>query len=125
MIIPRPHYIETPDGFGATAHAHAPWPDVDTGTVWLMAEARVRGRREAARIWRPLAIAALVVGIAIGFATGRASAETIDGAAIRVIDGDTVALPCASERGIYPGCAERIRLDAIDAPALDVIPIED
>lgn len=57
----------------------------------------------------------IVAGIAIGWSIG-ASAETIDGASIRVIDGDTVALPCDPVRGIYPGCAEKIRLEAIDAP---------
>lgn len=44
-----------------------------------------------------------------------ASAETLDGARIVVIDGDTVALPCAAPA---PGCAERLRLPAIDAPEL-------
>lgn len=37
-------------------------------------------------------------------------AETIDGRAIIVIDGDTVALPAG------PGRSERLRLHAIDAP---------
>lgn len=45
-----------------------------------------------------------------------ASAETIDGDRIRIIDGDTVALPCDPTKGIYPGCAERVRLVGIDAP---------
>jgi hypothetical protein len=43
-----------------------------------------------------------------------ASAETIDGNRIVVIDGDTVALPCTKPE---PGCAERVRLVDIDAPA--------
>ena len=42
-----------------------------------------------------------------------AAAETIPGARIIVIDGDTIALPCARPR---PDCAERIRLIEIDAP---------
>jgi endonuclease YncB( thermonuclease family) len=42
-----------------------------------------------------------------------AQAEIIDGKRIIVIDGDTVALPCAVP---FPGCAEKIRLTAIDAP---------
>lgn len=45
-----------------------------------------------------------------------AHGETIDGDRIAVIDGDTIALPCDPVRGIYPGCAERIRLVGIDAP---------
>lgn len=44
-----------------------------------------------------------------------AAAETLDGARIIVIDGDTVALPCAAPAR---GCAERLRLHAIDAPEL-------
>lgn len=46
----------------------------------------------------------------------QARAETIDGARIIILDGDTVALPCDPARGIYPGCAEKIRLEGIDAP---------
>lgn len=42
-----------------------------------------------------------------------AHAETIDGNRIIVIDGDTVALPCAVPAR---GCSEKIRLYAIDAP---------
>lgn len=49
-------------------------------------------------------------------AIGRASAETVDGDRITIIDGDTIALPCDPARGIYPGCAERLRLVGIDAP---------
>lgn len=52
----------------------------------------------------------------LGFAVGRASAETLDGDRITIVDGDTVALPCDPARGLYPGCAERIRLEGIDAP---------
>ena len=44
---------------------------------------------------------------------GPAGAETIDGDKIIIIDGDTVALPCVRPG---PGCSERIRLTAIDAP---------
>jgi len=43
-------------------------------------------------------------------------AETIDGDRIHIVDGDTVALPCDPAKGIYPGCAERVRLVGIDAP---------
>jgi len=42
-----------------------------------------------------------------------ASAETVDGSRIIVLDGDTVALPCSSPA---PGCAEKIRFVDIDAP---------
>lgn len=42
-------------------------------------------------------------------------AEIIDGSRIFVIDGDTVALPCAAPA---PGCSEKIRLYAIDAPEM-------
>lgn len=46
-------------------------------------------------------------------AIGATHAETIDGRRIFVLDGDTVALPCSAPA---PGCAEKIRLLAIDAP---------
>lgn len=47
-------------------------------------------------------------------ATGVAApAETLDGRRIFVLDGDTVALPCSVPAR---GCAEKIRLRAIDAP---------
>lgn len=55
-----------------------------------------------------LVVASLLVGSA-----GRAGAETLDGKRIIIIDGDTVALPCEH---LAPGCAEKIRLTAIDAP---------
>jgi len=42
-----------------------------------------------------------------------AAAETVDGNRIIVLDGDTVALPCARPAR---GCAEKLRLYAIDAP---------
>lgn len=65
----------------------------------------------------------ILLVLAIGTATGlgivfetSAGPETIDGDRIRIIDGDTVALPCDPARGIYPGCSERIRLVGIDAP---------
>ena len=41
------------------------------------------------------------------------SAETLDGARIVVIDGDTVAMPCTVPGA---GCSERVRLYNIDAP---------
>lgn len=59
---------------------------------------------------------ACIAAAAIGFIVGRAQAETVDGDRITIIDGDTVALPCDPAKGIYPGCAERIRLVGIDAP---------
>lgn len=62
---------------------------------------------------------ATAVGAAIGLGivfVARSHAETIDGDRIRIVDGDTVALPCDPARGIYPGCAERVRLVGIDAP---------
>lgn len=54
-------------------------------------------------------------GLLIGllFAAQPAHAETIDGNRITIIDGDTVALPCAVPAR---GCSEKIRLYAIDAP---------
>lgn len=55
-------------------------------------------------------LAALMLALA-----APAQAETLDGARIIVIDGDTIALPCARPA---PGCAERVRLYAIDAPEL-------
>lgn len=51
-------------------------------------------------------LAALVAPLPVG-------AETIDGNRIIVIDGDTVALPCAVAAR---GCAEKIRLIDIDTP---------
>jgi endonuclease YncB( thermonuclease family) len=42
-----------------------------------------------------------------------AHAEFHDGNRIIILDGDTVALPCASPS---PGCAEKIRFIDIDAP---------
>lgn len=41
-----------------------------------------------------------------------ANAETIDGAAVRVIDGDTIDIPCEAPAI----CRERIRLAWIDTP---------
>ena len=40
-------------------------------------------------------------------------AETVDGNRIIVLDGDTVALPCATP---FAGCAEKVRFVDIDAP---------
>jgi endonuclease YncB( thermonuclease family) len=59
-----------------------------------------------------------VIGLLATIALGvrHARCETVDGDCITIIDGDTVALPCDPARGIYPGCAERIRLVGIDAP---------
>jgi len=55
-----------------------------------------------------------LVGLSLTVGTANlASAEKLDGRRIFVIDGDTVALPCKHPA---PGCAERIRLTAIDAP---------
>jgi micrococcal nuclease len=42
-----------------------------------------------------------------------AEAETILGDRLIVLDGDTVALPCATP---FPGCAEKVRLLDIDTP---------
>jgi len=55
-------------------------------------------------------LASLIVSVLLA---GIASAEVVDGSAITVIDGDTVALPCAVPG---PGCAEKIRLEGIDTP---------
>jgi len=59
-------------------------------------------------------IVALLATIALRLSCARA--ETIDGDRIHIVDGDTVDLPCDPARGIYRGCAERIRLVGIDAP---------
>lgn len=67
-------------------------------------------------IW-PAAIAfaaGLAVGLNLGI--GLARAETLDGSRITILDGDTIALPCDPLRGIYPGCAEHVRLAGSDAP---------
>lgn len=56
----------------------------------------------------------LVLCFIAGVLTARA--ETLSGDRITIIDGDTVALPCDPARGLYPGCAEHIRLEGIDAP---------
>lgn len=69
---------------------------------------REAARRSARRRWFYLAAAA---GLLIGAA---AFAETIDGTATIIIDGDTIALPCTGE--ISRGCAERVRILNIDAP---------
>lgn len=74
------------------------------------------GYATAWRIARWAIGGALAAGIAIGWTIGHAHAETVDGDRIRIIDGDTVALPCDPARGIYPGCSERVRLVGIDAP---------
>lgn len=58
---------------------------------------------------------ARALSLILALLTTSAWAETIDGARVIVIDGDTVALPCASPS---LGCAERLRLHAIDAPEL-------
>mgnify|MGYP000940658426 CR=1 FL=1 len=66
------------------------------------------------RAWVLILLGAILGATVVG--ATRASAETIDGNRITIIDGDTVALPCDPARGIYPGCAERVRLAGIDAP---------
>lgn len=58
---------------------------------------------------RPLAFALL----SLILAPALAHAEAIDGDRIVIIDGDTVALPCAVPAR---GCAEKIRLLDIDTP---------
>jgi endonuclease YncB( thermonuclease family) len=47
-----------------------------------------------------------------------AAAETVDGDAITVIDGDTIILPCDPARGIWRHCGERVRLIGIDTPEI-------
>lgn len=59
-------------------------------------------------------IRAIPIIIMLSLATP-ASAEAIPGERIVVIDGDTVALPCAQPR---PRCSERVRLYSIDAPEI-------
>jgi micrococcal nuclease len=54
----------------------------------------------------------IFVVMSVTLATTSAFAETITGEQIIVIDGDT-SLPCAAPAR---GCAEKIRLEAIDAP---------
>jgi endonuclease YncB( thermonuclease family) len=57
--------------------------------------------------------AAIVAGLVAFAWPVTASAEVIDGNRIVIIDGDTVALPCAVPAR---GCAEKIRFVDIDAP---------
>ncbi|MCX5581516.1 thermonuclease family protein [Kaistia terrae] len=57
-------------------------------------------------------IALLAVAVAAAWSVP-ARAEVIDGNRIVIIDGDTVALPCAMPAR---GCAEKVRFIAIDAP---------
>lgn len=73
------------------------------------------GRRE---FWRGLGLGVGIGAtlIAVIVTASLARAETIDGDRIMIVDGDTIALPCDPVRGIYPGCAERVRLEGIDAP---------
>ncbi len=66
------------------------------------------------RLGDVVVLAALLLAISALYAAARA--ETIHGDRITIIDGDTVALPCDPARGIYPGCAERLRLVGSDAP---------
>ena len=56
-------------------------------------------------MFRLLALILIVIAVP-------ASAETIDGNRIIVLDGDTVALPCATPSA---GCAEMVRFVDIDA----------
>lgn len=56
------------------------------------------------------------LALVAGLIATPALAEAIDGDRITIVDGDTVALPCDPAHGVYPGCAERIRLVGIDAP---------
>jgi endonuclease YncB( thermonuclease family) len=56
-------------------------------------------------------LAAVVAGILA--APVAVMAETVSGDRIRIIDGDTVALPCAVPGR---GCAEKVRLLGIDSP---------
>ncbi len=58
------------------------------------------------------AVALLAVAVVAACPT-LASAEVVDGNRIVIIDGDTVALPCAVPTR---GCAEKIRFIDIDAP---------
>lgn len=74
--------------------------------------------REHDRWWQRLSAALATVAFGAGLMAGvaLARAETVDGDRITIVDGDTVALPCDPAHGVYPGCAERIRLVWIDAP---------
>jgi len=56
---------------------------------------------------------AFLMAVAFIATVAPVTAETVDGNRIIVLDGDTVALPCASPAH---GCAEKIRLLDIDAP---------
>ncbi|MCP1556653.1 UNVERIFIED_ORG: endonuclease YncB(thermonuclease family) [Methylobacterium sp. SuP10 SLI 274] len=62
------------------------------------------------RMW---AVLGLAVGCASTLAIRPASAERFDGDRLIVLDGDTVALPCAVPAR---GCAEKVRLSGIDTP---------
>ncbi|WP_051231154.1 thermonuclease family protein [Kaistia adipata] len=65
---------------------------------------------EAHHPWGLNALASVLYAI---LAQAPAYAEVIDGDRIAIIDGDTVALPCAVPAR---GCAEKIRFIDIDAP---------
>lgn len=87
--------------------------------------AEARARRRAGRVGRAerrrgriATTTALILGTVLGLCLGTVigQAETIDGDRITIVDGDTIALPCDPARGLYPGCAERVRLAGIDAP---------
>lgn len=64
--------------------------------------------------WQFVTLGRLALVLTLLSATDIAThAETLDGSRIFVLDGDTVALPCSVPAR---GCAEKIRLRAIDAP---------
>jgi endonuclease YncB( thermonuclease family) len=63
-----------------------------------------------------IALFAAAAGLVLAITVWPARSETIAGDRIVIIDGDTVTLPCDPVHGVYPGCAERVRLVGIDAP---------
>lgn len=83
--------------------------------TWIAADS-TRTRIVVGR-WRLVDVVLVaVLLLAISALYGAARAETVDGGRITLIDGDTIALPCDPAKGLYPGCAERIRLVGSDAP---------
>jgi micrococcal nuclease len=56
----------------------------------------------------------IIKTLAIVFTLAPAVAAPVDGSTIRVVDGDTVAVPCT----LYTGCIQRLRFALTDAPEM-------
>ncbi|WP_287184350.1 thermonuclease family protein [Mesorhizobium sp.] len=87
-------------------------------TMWVtLADADMRESTASSRILNTM-IRSCVLGLAVGLlaiflAPVTVMAEKVSGDRIVIIDGDTIALPCAVPAR---GCAEKIRLLGIDTP---------